>query len=168
MINMMSVDVEDWFQVHNLTQVISYRQWDLLELRVKTNTARILHLLDKHHTKATFFKLAERPGHERRAVATVNSAGLSSGRVKRSAGRSASLCEKVGNQRDRRARILLHHPAPGAGHDRLLDVGGSGAHDDCHGGEDIRQARKPRQATSSRRTSQSSPVTLQPAVRKSG
>src|SRR6266576_3096275 len=57
MINMMSVDVEDWFQVHNLTRVISYRQWDLLELRVKTNTARILHLLDKHHTKATFFVL---------------------------------------------------------------------------------------------------------------
>ena len=57
MINMMSVDVEDWFQVHNLTQVISYRQWDLLELRVKTNTARILQLLDKHHTKATFFVL---------------------------------------------------------------------------------------------------------------
>src|SRR5206468_1323506 len=57
MINMMSVDVEDWFQVHNLTRVISYRQWDLLELRVKTNTTRILQLLDKHHTKATFFVL---------------------------------------------------------------------------------------------------------------
>lgn len=57
MINMMSVDVEDWFQVSNLSEVISYRQWDLLELRVKTNTARVLQLLAKHHTKATFFVL---------------------------------------------------------------------------------------------------------------
>ena len=65
-INMMSIDVEDWFQVHNLSKVISYRQWDLLELRVRTNTARILKLLDKHRTKATFFVLgwlAERLPH---------------------------------------------------------------------------------------------------------
>ena len=57
MINMMTIDVEDWFQVKNLTGVISYQEWDLLELRVKANTARVLQLLDKHHTKATFFVL---------------------------------------------------------------------------------------------------------------
>ena len=38
MINMLTIDVEDWFQVHNLSQVIPYHRWDLLELRVKTNT----------------------------------------------------------------------------------------------------------------------------------
>jgi hypothetical protein len=63
MINMMSVDVEDWFQVTTWPRVISYRQWDLLELRVKTNTARILQLLDKHHTKATFFVVQPHPPH---------------------------------------------------------------------------------------------------------
>jgi hypothetical protein len=36
------------------------------------------------------------------------------------------------------------------------------------GGEAITHARLPRRATSSRQTSQSSPVTLQPVVRKSG
>ena len=27
MINMLTIDVEDWFQVHNLSQVIPYHQW---------------------------------------------------------------------------------------------------------------------------------------------
>ncbi len=68
--NAFSIDVEDWFCVNNFTKAIDYSQWDACELRVEQNTQRLLALLDKHSTKATFFILgwiAERcPGLVRR------------------------------------------------------------------------------------------------------
>ncbi len=57
MLNIMSIDLEDWFQVHNLSGVIPYQSWDDCELRVEANTERILGLLQKHGAKATFFTL---------------------------------------------------------------------------------------------------------------
>ena len=69
----MSVDVEDWFQVENLKAVVPRSTWDARERRVESNTMRILELLDEHHAKATFFTLgwiAERhPGLIRQIVA---------------------------------------------------------------------------------------------------
>ncbi len=75
--NAMSIDVEDWFCVNNLRQVITRDNWDKCELRVVKNTQRILQLLGKHNTEATFFVLGwiaervpdlireiERHGHE--------------------------------------------------------------------------------------------------------
>jgi polysaccharide deacetylase family protein (PEP-CTERM system associated) len=55
--NAFSVDLEDWFCVHNLAQVIRPKDWDNCELRVYQSTRRILDLLDKHQTRATFFVL---------------------------------------------------------------------------------------------------------------
>ena len=55
--NAISIDVEDWFCVHNLSQVIGKQDWDKCELRVYESTRRILKLLDKHQTRATFFVL---------------------------------------------------------------------------------------------------------------
>ncbi len=55
--NAFSIDLEDWFCVYNFAQVINYSEWDRCELRVVQNTARLLTLLDKHETKATFFVL---------------------------------------------------------------------------------------------------------------
>lgn len=57
MINGLSIDVEDWFQVENLRAVCPYDKWDKYDLRVENNTDRILELLAKHNTKATFFIL---------------------------------------------------------------------------------------------------------------
>lgn len=57
MINALSFDVEDWFQVENLKSAIERVQWDNLELRVEANTQRILKVLREHNTKATFFIL---------------------------------------------------------------------------------------------------------------
>jgi len=56
-INALSFDIEDWFQVENLKGVISYDEWEGKELRVRQNTEKILGLLDKKGTKATFFIL---------------------------------------------------------------------------------------------------------------
>jgi len=56
-LNGISFDVEDWFQVENLKEVISCGDWKCCDLRVVQNTRRILRLLSKHQTRATFFIL---------------------------------------------------------------------------------------------------------------
>lgn len=56
-INGLSVDVEDYFQVSNFTNIAHYDQWDNYELRVERNTLRLLDLFDAHNAKATFFIL---------------------------------------------------------------------------------------------------------------
>ena len=57
MINALSFDIEDWFQVENLRSVIPRRDWDRYELRVERNTLKILRILRKYNAKATFFVL---------------------------------------------------------------------------------------------------------------
>lgn len=57
MLNIMTIDVEDWFQVHNMSGAIPYDKWGDCELRVEANTGRILALLQKHRVNATFFVL---------------------------------------------------------------------------------------------------------------
>ena len=53
----MSIDVEDWFQVENLKTVISPDQWDDMELRVERNTDRMLELMDACGVRCTCFIL---------------------------------------------------------------------------------------------------------------
>ena len=55
--NAISIDLEDWFCVHNLSHIIKREDWDKCELRVYESTKRVMSLLDKHQTKATFFVL---------------------------------------------------------------------------------------------------------------
>ncbi|MBI5586784.1 MAG: DUF3473 domain-containing protein [Deltaproteobacteria bacterium] len=57
MINALSFDIEDWFQVENLKSAISYDEWDSMELRVVENTEKILRILRDSDAKATFFVL---------------------------------------------------------------------------------------------------------------
>ena len=45
---LLTIDVEDWFQVENFKSCISYSSWPYLELRVERNTHRILDLLDDY------------------------------------------------------------------------------------------------------------------------
>lgn len=56
-LNAMSVDLEDWFCVHNLSGTIPRSDWDRCELRIEANTLRLLDIFDRHATKATFFVL---------------------------------------------------------------------------------------------------------------
>jgi polysaccharide deacetylase family protein (PEP-CTERM system associated) len=72
MINALTVDVEDYFQVSAFEKYISRDDWDAIPRRVEINTDRILALFDKLNVKATFFTLgwvAERhPNLVRRIV----------------------------------------------------------------------------------------------------
>ncbi len=56
-INGLSVDVEDWFQVGAFENVIGRGDWDGLPMRVEDNVLRILDLFDEAGVKATFFTL---------------------------------------------------------------------------------------------------------------
>ncbi|MEM7700441.1 MAG: XrtA system polysaccharide deacetylase [Pseudomonadota bacterium] len=71
-INGLSVDVEDWFQVGAFENVISRDDWPSIATRVEANVDAILALFDEAGVKATFFTLgwvAERhPGLMRRVA----------------------------------------------------------------------------------------------------
>lgn len=55
--NILTIDVEDYFHVAALSNVISVNDWDSIKPRVYDNTKKILNSLDKHEQKATFFIL---------------------------------------------------------------------------------------------------------------
>jgi len=64
--NALTIDVEDYFQVSAFAPYIPRDQWESRDCRVERNVERILHMLDNHATKATFFTLgwiAERYPH---------------------------------------------------------------------------------------------------------
>ena len=56
-VNGLSVDVEDWFQVGAFENTIARDTWDRLPLRVSDNVLRILDLFAEADAKATFFTL---------------------------------------------------------------------------------------------------------------
>lgn len=57
MLNALTIDVEDYFQVNAFARHVRLDQWDSFPLRVDRNTRRILDLLDSFSIKATFFVL---------------------------------------------------------------------------------------------------------------
>lgn len=56
-VNAMTVDVEDYFQVSAFDAVVPRNRWDQLESRVSANTDRLLALFADHDLTATFFVL---------------------------------------------------------------------------------------------------------------
>jgi polysaccharide deacetylase family protein (PEP-CTERM system associated) len=56
-INAMTIDVEDYFQVSAFESYINKSQWDNLSHRVEQNTNRILDVLAENNVNATFFTL---------------------------------------------------------------------------------------------------------------
>ena len=107
---LLTVDVEDWFQVENLRPHFPPNSWDSCEFRVEDNTHVLLDLLDDFHISATFFVLgwiAERfPGLVKEVKARgheVASHGyghqlcyeLSSSELKKDLYRSKSLLEDI-------------------------------------------------------------------------
>ncbi len=71
----MSVDVEDWFQVLNMADVIDRADWDRMELRCGDSTKRLLDLFAKRDAKATFFCLGWIAERLPEVIAEIHSAG---------------------------------------------------------------------------------------------
>lgn len=55
--NILSVDLEDYFQVSAFARHIPFEEWDRQALRVEDNTRRVLDLFDRTGVRATFFCL---------------------------------------------------------------------------------------------------------------
>jgi polysaccharide deacetylase family protein (PEP-CTERM system associated) len=53
--HILTINLEDYFQVGPLSNVIPQRYWAHFETRVEQNTLAVLDLLDQHEIKATFF-----------------------------------------------------------------------------------------------------------------
>jgi polysaccharide deacetylase family protein (PEP-CTERM system associated) len=56
-VNALTVDVEDYYQVSAFEHCLDRRQWHAYESRVVDNTERLLALFEKHRVQATFFVL---------------------------------------------------------------------------------------------------------------
>jgi polysaccharide deacetylase family protein (PEP-CTERM system associated) len=110
-LNAMTVDVEDYFQVEALSSAVPRKDWDAMPSRVERNTDRLLELFARSRVKATFFVLgwiAERhPAMIRRIVASgheLASHGVQHDRADRQtrdefradAGRSKKMLEDLG------------------------------------------------------------------------
>ncbi|WP_136514429.1 XrtA system polysaccharide deacetylase [Geomonas edaphica] len=57
LVNALTVDVEDYFQVSAFEGYVDRERWDEYPLRVEDNTARVLDLFDSFGVKGTFFVL---------------------------------------------------------------------------------------------------------------
>lgn len=57
MINALTFDVEDYYQVEAFKKYISFNEWPHYPNRVVANTQKILDILDERHVKGTFFIL---------------------------------------------------------------------------------------------------------------
>lgn len=75
MINAMSVDVEDYFQVSAFDRVVSRDDWDRMESRVDRNTRRLLDLFDEFDVRATFFILGWVADRHGRLVRDIQARG---------------------------------------------------------------------------------------------
>jgi len=55
--NILSVDVEDWFQVEAQTEAIRFADWHSFRMRVLPNVLTLLGIFDRYGVRATFFVL---------------------------------------------------------------------------------------------------------------
>jgi polysaccharide deacetylase family protein (PEP-CTERM system associated) len=74
-VNAMSVDVEDYFQVSAFDRVVSRAGWDDFESRVVPNTERILELFASEGVRSTFFVLGWVAARFPRLVRQIAAAG---------------------------------------------------------------------------------------------
>lgn len=57
MLALITIDLEDWFQVENLRPIFPHEVWNSCEYRVEKSTDTLLRLFDEKGIKATFFVL---------------------------------------------------------------------------------------------------------------
>src|SRR3974377_463528 len=75
MLNVISVDVEDYFHVEAFASRISVSSWDSFDQRVERNVARILELFEKHDTRGTSFGMGWVAKRYPRLVRQIGEAG---------------------------------------------------------------------------------------------
>jgi polysaccharide deacetylase family protein (PEP-CTERM system associated) len=74
-VNGLSVDVEDWFQVGAFENVIARGEWDSIRTRVEDNVYRVIDLFAEADVRATFFTLGWVAGRHPAMVRRIVEAG---------------------------------------------------------------------------------------------
>ena len=74
-VNAMTVDVEDYFQVSAFDHVVKRADWDRMESRVERNTHALLDLFDEFQVRATFFVLGWIGERQPKLVAEIDRRG---------------------------------------------------------------------------------------------
>jgi polysaccharide deacetylase family protein (PEP-CTERM system associated) len=75
LLNAMTVDVEEWFQVSNFDALVDRSAWDSYPSRVVDSTRTLLSLLEMRDTRATFFVLGWVAERQPDLVAEIADAG---------------------------------------------------------------------------------------------
>jgi len=75
MINFLTIDVEDYYQVSAFEKNVGPHNWNNYPSRVEENTKNILYILDKFNVKATFFILGWTAQKHPSLVKTINENG---------------------------------------------------------------------------------------------
>ncbi|MFH2056108.1 MAG: XrtA system polysaccharide deacetylase [bacterium] len=73
--NILSIDVEEYFQVEAFWDVIPRESWDSQQSRLTMNIMRLLDILDEHHASATFFTLGWIAERYPQVLAEIHSRG---------------------------------------------------------------------------------------------
>lgn len=74
-VNAMTVDVEDYFHVSALSEVIARSSWEAMEYRAERNTEQLLELFAAHGVRGTFFVLGWVAERSRGLVRRIHDAG---------------------------------------------------------------------------------------------
>jgi len=75
MLNALSFDLEDWYQVLYFEERISRADWTSQESRLQAATARLLDILDEYLARATFFVLAWNAERAPRLIEEIHARG---------------------------------------------------------------------------------------------
>lgn len=75
MLNALTIDVEDYYQVSAFESHVRFRDWPAYESRVEKNTQRVLDILDEYRVKATFFVLGWEAEQRPRIVEEIATRG---------------------------------------------------------------------------------------------
>jgi polysaccharide deacetylase family protein (PEP-CTERM system associated) len=73
--NLLTIDLEDWYQVSNLDPYIGRERWEQCENRLEASTYRLLAILDEAGVKATFFVLGWNAERNERLVREIARCG---------------------------------------------------------------------------------------------
>ena len=68
---LMTIDVEDWFQVENFKQYIPYASWSSYELRVEKNIHRLLDLLDSTGSKKSEVRMQKSASNDENQASPI-------------------------------------------------------------------------------------------------
>ncbi len=71
----LTFDIEEWFQVENLRSSIHPDEWIYKKSTLEENTNKILHILDRHNVRSTFFILSWVAERNPRLIKQIYSAG---------------------------------------------------------------------------------------------